>query len=92
MLIDKQNIENNYLTTVSVDGVGDIQTVGPLVQLSQTPGSPKGNPPVLGEGNEEILKQFNVSAEDREAIAERATEVREALLAEIAKMRVQPEA
>ena len=48
--------------------------------------------PPLGEGNEDVLKQFGVSAEDRAAITLQATEAREALLAEIAKMKAEPDA
>ncbi len=92
VLHDEQTLANDYLTQVSVEGVGQFQTVGTLVQLSATPGAPKGNPPALGEGNEDVLRQFGVSAEDRAAITLQATQAREALLAEIAKMKAEPDA
>lgn len=91
VLEDPQNLENNYLTTVQVDGVGEVPTVGTLVQLSETPGSPKGNPPALGEANEEVLAGFGFDTDTRRAISDHATQVREETLAELLAFAAQVE-
>ena len=87
VLEDEQSVANDYLTSISVDGVGTVKTVGTLVKMSDTPGSPKGDPPILGEANEELLAGIGLSAEERRAIEAHATSTRESLLAEIAKMK-----
>ena len=86
VLEDPQNLENDYFTDVDIPGVGESRTVGTLVKLSETPGSPKGNPPVLGEGNERVLSELGLSADVRSIIENHATKVREETLAEIAKL------
>ena len=83
VLEDEQNIANDYLTHIDVEGVGTTRSVGTLVALSETPGSPKGNPPALGEGNDEVLAQAGISGEIRAEIETHATEQREAFLAEL---------
>ncbi|MDA1074459.1 MAG: CoA transferase [Proteobacteria bacterium] len=55
VLEDEQSVINNYITGIDVPGSGPTKTVGNVVTLSETPGRPKGNPPVLGEANPEIL-------------------------------------
>ena len=87
VLEDEQSVANDYLTNISVGGVGTVKTVGTLVNLSDTPGSPKGDPPILGEANEELLSGIGLSAEERRDIEAHATTTRESLLAEIAKMK-----
>ena len=87
VLEDEQSVANDYLTNISVDGVGTVKTVGTLVKMSDTPGSPKGDPPRLGEANEELLATIGLSAEARREIEAHATSTRESLLAEIAKMK-----
>ena len=83
VLEDEQNIANDYLTHIDVEGVGTTRSVGTLVALSETPGSPKGNPPALGEGNDEVLTQAGISGEIRAEIETHATEQREVFLAEL---------
>lgn len=83
VLEDEQNIANDYLTDIDVEGVGTTRSVGTLVALSETPGSPKGNPPALGEGNDEVLTQAGISDETRTEIETHATEQREAFLTEL---------
>ena len=83
VLEDEQNIANDYLTDIEVEGVGTTRSVGTLVALSETPGTPKGNPPALGEGNDEVLAQAGISGETRAEIETHATEQREAFLAEL---------
>lgn len=83
VLEDEQSIANNYFTTVNVDGVGEVKTPGNLIQLSETPGSAKGNAPVLGESNEEILSAVGFSPEEITRIEKDAAEIREATIAEL---------
>lgn len=83
VLEDSQNIDNNYLTDIYVEGVGSIKTVGNLVSLSDTPGTVKGDPPSLGEANDEILEQLGFDAATRDDIEQHATQTREAFLVEL---------
>lgn len=80
VLADEQNHANGYLTEVEVAGVGQVQTVGNLVKLSETPGSVKGNPPLLGEGNADVLGKLGFSSTELNEIEAAATEVREETL------------
>jgi len=83
VLEDEQSIANDYFTSVEVPGIGSQKTVGNLVKLSETPGSVKGDPPVLGEANEYILSQLGYAAEQRCAIELHAAAIREAFIAEL---------
>ena len=84
VLEDPQSIANDYFTEVDIPGAGRHRTVGNLVHLSATPGSPKGNPPQLGEGNEEILSAIGLSAAEIDEITRTVSGTREALLALLA--------
>jgi len=81
VLEDEQNIANDYLTTVNVPGVGETKTVGNVVSLSETPGSVKGDPPELGEANNEVLADLGFSADEISEIEHTATEQGEERLA-----------
>lgn len=81
VLADEQNVINEYVTTVGVPGLGKTKTVGNLVTLSETPGSVKGDPPVLGEANTEVLGRIGFSAEEIATINARANGEREAAMA-----------
>ena len=83
VLEDDQNIVNDYFTDVSVPGLGQKRTVGTLVQLSETPGRPKGDPPELGEGNRDVLSELGIDSLMLDEIEQHATEVREAAIAEL---------
>jgi len=78
---DEQVRANGYVTTVDVPDLGATRLVGNLVSLSATPGSIKGGPPRLGEGNEELLARAGIGADDIRAIEDRATAEREAAFA-----------
>ena len=84
VLEDEQNLANDYITSINVPGAGETRTVGNLVTLSETPGSVKGDPPELGEANEEILSRVGIDSTDRGAIQQHADNLRETLLSEIA--------
>ncbi|MCS5571956.1 MAG: CoA transferase [Pseudomonadales bacterium] len=86
VLEDEQAHANNYFTRVEVPGVGETTTVGTVVTLSETPGSPKGNAPELGEANAELLSDAGLSTEEIEEIEATATKVREETLLELQKV------
>ena len=77
VLEDEQNLANGYVTTIDVPVLGPTKTVGNLVALSETPGSVKGGPPLLGEANGEILGTIGFSADEIAEVEARATAVRE---------------
>jgi len=81
VLEDEQSLANDYLVTIEVPQFGQTRTVGNLVTLSETPGSVKGGPPLLGEGNAELLGRIGMTADEIESVTTRATEVREAAFA-----------
>lgn len=83
---DEQNIANDYVTTVDVAGIGEIQTVGNLVTLSETPGSTKGNPPELGEGNSDVLVKLGFNDAQLSEIETTASKVREDTVAALRAM------
>ncbi len=83
VLEDPQSLANAYITQVEVPGVGPVRTVGTLVTLSETPGSVKGGPPLLGEANAELLGHAGFTSAQIEEITQRATSVREAAFAAI---------
>lgn len=91
-LEDPQSLANGYITTVEVPGLGPVRTVGPLVTLSATPASAKGGPPLLGEGNVEVLSRAGFSAAQIDEITTRATAVREAAFAAIRALSEEPAA
>ena len=61
---DEQSLINGYFTQVNVPGLGERATVGNLVKMSETPGSEKGDPPALGEANNEILSRAGVDEKE----------------------------
>ena len=79
---DPQSLANGYITEVNIPGVGPKRTVGNLVTLSETPGSTKGDAPVLGEANADVLLGAGLSNDEIAELTEHATTVREALFAE----------
>ena len=82
VLEDPQSIANGYITEVDIPGVGLKRTIGNLVTLSETPGSTKGPPPGLGEGNEELLTKAGLSADAITHVTQSAVQVRERLFEE----------
>ena len=61
---DEQSLINGYFTQVNVPGLGERATVGNLVKMSETPGSEKGDPPALGEANNEILSRAGIDEKE----------------------------
>ncbi len=76
VLQDEQSLANQYITEVEVPGLGVSKTVGNLVDLSETPGSVKGNPPELGEANETMLALAGLDAGQIAEVTAQAEKVR----------------
>ncbi len=76
VLDDPQAAANAYFTHINIPGVGSCKTVGNLVNMDKTPGSVKGDPPELGEANDEILGRLGVDESRRAAIAAHAQQAR----------------
>ncbi|MBX3705086.1 MAG: CoA transferase [Pseudomonadales bacterium] len=87
VLDDVQAHANRYVETVDVPDHGPTRLVGNLVTLGATPGSVKGGPPRLGEGNAELLGRAGLDAATIAAITAHATAVREAALAALSAAR-----
>ena len=85
VLDDEQSIANGYVATVDVPNFRPTRVVGNLVTLGCTPGSVKGGPPELGEGNETILAMVGFNASDREIIKSRADAERERVMAALTR-------
>ncbi len=85
VLDDEQNIVNGYVDTIEVPNFRPTRVVGNLVTLGITPGSVKGGPPELGEGNDDVLTGAGVSAEDRRTIRMRADAERERIMAALTR-------
>jgi crotonobetainyl-CoA:carnitine CoA-transferase CaiB-like acyl-CoA transferase len=62
--VDTQLLENDYIVKIDHPSVGQVDLVGPPVQLSKTPGSIETLAPELGEHTEEILLQIGYTWED----------------------------
>jgi crotonobetainyl-CoA:carnitine CoA-transferase CaiB-like acyl-CoA transferase len=85
VLDDVQVAANGYAATVDVPDFGATRLVGNLVTMSHTPGSVKGGPPRLGEGNDELLAQAGLAKAEIRSIEVRATQMRETALALLAE-------
>ncbi len=83
VLDDPQSEANDYFTEIKIPGVGVRKTVGNLVALSESPGSVKGDPPQLGEGNTELLTNAGLSEAQSRALTEHADSVRAEALAQL---------
>jgi crotonobetainyl-CoA:carnitine CoA-transferase CaiB-like acyl-CoA transferase len=81
VLADPQNAANDYIVDMELPVIGPSKVVGNLIDLSATPGSVKGPPPALGEGNAEIMSRLGFGAHEIEAVTAQASAQREALLA-----------
>ena len=77
VLEDEQNYANDYLTNINLPDGHHTTTVGNVISLSETPGSVKGGPPQLGEGNDEILGELGFSKLERDKIKTHAMNIRE---------------
>ncbi len=69
VLRDPQALANDYLIDMDLIGIGRARVVGPLIHLSETPGSAKGPPALVGQHNDEILRSLGYDEAGRNAIS-----------------------
>ncbi len=94
VLEDPQSILNGYFTEISVPTAGvskPVKTVGNLVTLSATPGSVKGDPPLLGEATRELLLARGLSEQELDQIEARASAERESAMAALEALKTNTE-
>lgn len=81
VLADPQNAANDHFVAMQLPHIGATRVVGNLVALSATPGSVKGPPPALGEGNAEIIGRLGFDSRQIDAVTTHATAQRDAAFA-----------
>ena len=87
VLRDPQGVANGYFAQVDVFGAGPQRLVGNVVALSQTPGSVKDGPPVLGADTTEVLQSLGYTAADAGVLVADAAE---ALVRRLPAMHLKP--
>ena len=83
---DEQSLINGYFTKVNIPGIGERATVGNLVKLSETPGIEKGDPPVLGEANTDVLSSVGIDEKEIQEINSAVEAAREEAVAAFAQL------
>ncbi len=83
---DEQSLINGYFTKVNIPGLGERATVGNLVKLSETPGIEKGDPPVLGEANTDVLSSVGIDEKEIQEINSAVEAAREEAVAAFAQL------
>ena len=83
---DEQSLINGYFTKVNIPGLGERTTVGNLVKLSETPGIEKGDPPVLGEANTDVLSSVGIDEKEIQEINSAVEAAREEAVAAFAQL------
>lgn len=67
-LNDPQTAARDMIMTLQHTSLGEIKVPGIPIKLSDTPGSGRRAPPLLGQHQAEVLKEFGLSAEEIEAV------------------------
>lgn len=81
VLVDPQNIANDYIVDMDLPVIGPSKVVGNLINLSRTPGSVKGPPPALGEATAEVMRRLGFDDTEIESVVKQANAQRELALA-----------
>ena len=55
-----QILHNGHVGTVDHSGIGEMQQLGPMVIMAETPGSPKGPAPYPGQHTDEVLASIEM--------------------------------
>lgn len=64
LMVDPQVAHNELIQTVRHSKAGDIKVIGVPMKFSETPGTIRLAPPVVGEHNDEILDELGYSTAD----------------------------
>ncbi len=67
-LNDPQTAARDMIMTLQHTSLGEIKVPGIPIKLSDTPGSGRRAPPLLGQHQAEVLKEFGLSAQEIEAV------------------------
>jgi crotonobetainyl-CoA:carnitine CoA-transferase CaiB-like acyl-CoA transferase len=68
MLADPQAIARGMVTRVPHARLGEVETLGPPVKLSETPATLRRGAPVLGQHTNEVLAEYGYSADEIDAL------------------------
>ena len=63
LMNDPQVAHNELIQTVQHPVAGEVKVIGIPIQFSETPGTIRLNPPLVGEHNDEILASLGYSTE-----------------------------
>jgi formyl-CoA transferase len=70
LLDDPQVLENGFLAQMEHPLMGPVRMAGPMLQMSETPLSPQGPSPTLGEHTDDILAELGYDAARIDALRE----------------------
>ncbi len=87
VLTDRQVEANGYVVDIDLPGAGRSRVLGPLVNLSVTPGSVKGPPPGVSQHAAEVLAELGFGPGDADALA---AETRAAVERRAGSLKFQP--
>ena len=71
LLIDPQTESQGLIARFDHELAGPVETVGPVIRMSDTPVLPPRTSPALGRHNDEILSELGFSGDEVAALRER---------------------
>jgi crotonobetainyl-CoA:carnitine CoA-transferase CaiB-like acyl-CoA transferase len=83
VLSDHQNLANGYVTELELPIAGRIRTVGPLIDLSDTPAPPVQPPPSLSADTAPVLEELGFSHDEIRSVLDHSEAVRAELYANL---------
>lgn len=83
VLSDPQNLANGYVTDLTLPEAGQIRTVGPLIELSDTPAPAVQPPPALSADTQPVLESLGFSTEEIQSVLDHSEKVRAELYANL---------
>lgn len=76
VLVDPQNLENDYIVEIDLPVTGRTKTVGTLIAFSDTPAIPQTAPPSLGSHTAEIMAELGFNSTEINSVQDHAEAVR----------------